>query len=83
MKTYLKKETFGAITVIAFDNENLASVDVFRGENLDIRKFDDLSEFEYAINYQLSKGFAITTRNEFNKNYIKFSKNLNQIAKEL
>lgn len=81
--TYLKKIEYEAINVIAFNEKTLSSIDVFRDESINIYKYENLKDFEDSINYWLDRGFSITTRKEFNENYIKFSTNLNQIVKEL
>lgn len=82
MKTYLKKIDYFD-TVIAFDEVNLSAIDLFRSDSLEIRTFDNLQEFEEAVNYYLRKHYKLTTKKEFDKQYIEFTKKLNKIAKEL
>lgn len=80
---YLKNEEHGT-SLVAFDTNRLTKVEVYRQEEGGYKKFDNQDDYDYSLNMHLTEyDYKITSRQEFNDAFIAYSKNLNEITKEL
>ena len=84
MKTYLKDTTYGGIDFMAYNQETLSSINVFRNESINISQFDNLEDFIESLNKHINvHGYMITGKKDFDLHYINFANNLNNLIKEL
>jgi hypothetical protein len=84
---YFKVENYlGAVSYIAFDWTNLKSIDLFRGKSVEIHHYDHEDEVNFGIQllYE-NKDNKVDriSREVFNEQVKLFSKNYNDIIKEL
>ena len=85
MKHYLEKTASftKAKTVICFNEVNLSKIEIWRDRDLEIYKFDDIDELKEQYNFTMKQNYTLSDKKTFDSAYISFTKNLNELAKEL
>ena len=77
MRTYLKSTEYPKFEV--FDQENLIKCSVFRGEEMEIERFDDIDDFFWNLNYSLKKmNMIVIEEEEYRVELKKFQDNYNE-----
>ena len=79
---YLKSIEHG-INVLAFNPNNLTVIGVCASLEAYIEKYDTIEDYEFKINLYTSNRFSVSTKEDFDAQFIAFGKNLNELSKEL
>jgi len=82
MKHYLKN-TERENQVLMFNDKNLSRVEVYKGESCEVDIYDELSDFTWSLNYAFQNDYIETTKNHFYNVFVRFTKKLNSVTKEL
>lgn len=81
MITYLKSTKYHCLDIVLFDSEKLCRINIFREENCDISEYDNLEDFNHALNYDFKEGYVPTTKAVFDEEHKGFAIKLNKLTK--
>lgn len=79
---YLKNEQYGT-QFIAYNPNNLTSMNIYRCEDCYIQKYEDEESLEDSVSRDLGDDFKITTRQEFQDMLIDYVTLINKTTAEL
>jgi len=79
---YLKSEKYG-LQFSAYNPNNLSRINVYKDTDLTIEKYDDLETFEWNLTRDINTDYKLSTKEDFDAQFIAFGKNLNELSKEL